>query len=123
MYLLPRSSAGWRAARLMVRVIAVLGCTATLAGCYTTRPVASGLPNDYRLRHPIAVKEGVRTVELFIGSKRGGLSPDQRNDVAAFAGSWRKESTGGILIEVPATTPNEIAAANAVAEIRALLAA
>jgi len=123
MYLLPRSSAAWRTARVLARVIVVLGCTATLAGCYTTRPVASGVANDYRLRHPIAIKEGVRTVELFIGSKRGGLSPDQRSDVAAFAGAWRKESTGGILIEVPATTRNEIAAANAVAEVRALLSA
>ena len=82
-------------------------------------PVASGVANDYRLRHPIAIKEGVRTVELFIGSKRGGLSPDQRADVSSFASAWRREATGGILIEVPAMTRNEIAAANAVAEVRA----
>jgi pilus assembly protein CpaD len=83
-------------------------------------PTPSGVANDYRLRHPIAIKEGVRTVELFIGSKRGGLSPAQRGDVSSFAGAWRREATGGILIEVPAMTRNEIAAANAVAEIRSL---
>ncbi len=120
MYPIQRSFAGWRGVRIVARVVAVLGCTALLAGCYTTTPVASGLANDYRLRHPIAIKEGVRTVELFIGSKRGGLSPAQRADVAAFAGAWRRDSTGGILIEVPATTRNEIAAANAVHEVRAL---
>lgn len=121
MYSLPRSSAGWRAARHLARVIAVLGCSAMLAGCFTATPTPSGLANDYRLRHPIAIKEGVRTVELFVGSKRGGLSPTQRADVASFAGAWRRESTGGILIEVPAATRNEIAAANAVHEVRAVL--
>jgi pilus assembly protein CpaD len=121
MYPIQRSFAGWRGAAIVARVVAVLGCTAMLAGCYTTTPVASGLANDYRLRHPIAIKEGVRTVELFIGSKRGGLSPDQRADVAAFAGAWRREATGGILIEVPAATRNEIAAANAVHEARSVL--
>lgn len=123
MYPIRRSSAGWRTASLVARVIIALGCTATLTGCYTTTPVASGLADDYRLRHPIAIKEGVRTVELFIGSKRGGLSPSQRADVASFAGAWRREATGGILIEVPATTRNEIAAANAVHEIRSLFSA
>jgi pilus assembly protein CpaD len=123
MYPLPKSFAGWRAARIAVRIIAVLGCSATLAGCFTTMPVPSGVANDYRLRHPIAIKEGVRTVELFIGSKRGSLSAAQQGDVSAFAGAWRREATGGILIEVPAMTRNEIAAANAVAEIRSLFLA
>ena len=91
MYSSPGSVAKWRAACVAAAgLIAALGCTAMLAGCFTTMPVASGLANDYRLRHPIAIKEGVRTVELFIGSKRGGLTPDQRADVTAFAGTWRR---------------------------------
>ncbi len=112
-----------RGRRVIAHVLAAIGCMTMLAGCYTTQPVASGLANDYRLRHPIAIKEGVRTVELFIGSKRGGLSPDQRADVLAFSGTWRREATGGILIEVPAGTKNEIAAANALHEVRAILSA
>ncbi len=108
--------------RMAAGLIAALGCI-TLGGCFTTVPVASGLANDYRLRHPIAIKEGVRTVELFIGSKRGGLTPDQRADVTAFAGTWRRQATGGILIEPPAGTRNEIAAARAVHEVRAILSA
>jgi pilus assembly protein CpaD len=123
MYSIQRPSARLRTAWLVARVVVALGCTAALTGCYTTTPVASGLAYDYRLRHPIAIKEGVRTVELFIGSKRGGLSPAQRADIAAFAGAWRRESTGGILIEVPAMTRNEIAAANAVNEIRSVFSA
>jgi pilus assembly protein CpaD len=112
-----------RSTAALVRVLAVAGCAATLGGCFTNQSVPSGLANDYRLRHPIAIKEGVRTVQLLIGSKRGGLTPDQRADVLAFANTWRREATGGILIDLPAGTRNELAAANAVHEVRAILSA
>ena len=41
----------------------------------------------------------------------------------AFAQTWRREATGGIIIDVPAGTRNEIAAANALHEVRSILAA
>jgi pilus assembly protein CpaD len=43
--------------------------------------------------------------------------------VLAFANAWRREATGGILIELPSGTRNEIAAANALHEVRAILSA
>jgi pilus assembly protein CpaD len=83
--------------------------------------LAGSVPDDYRQRHPIVIKEGARTVELFIGTKRAVLTPAQRADVLAFAHDWRRESSGGIVIDLPSGTPNEVAAANAVHEVRALL--
>jgi pilus assembly protein CpaD len=94
-----------------------------LAGCYTNQEVATPAASDYRLRHPIAIKEGPHTVEVFIGSNRGGLNGEQRADVLAFANRWRREATGGIVIDLPSGTRNEIAAANAVHEVRAILSA
>ncbi len=44
------------------------------AATRTTDRSPAAVANDYRLRHPIAIKEGARTVELFIGNKRGGLN-------------------------------------------------
>ena len=38
---------------------------------------------------------------VFIGDRRGGLTPAQRAEVGALAGGWRAEATGGIVIEVP----------------------
>jgi pilus assembly protein CpaD len=118
-----RRAPTWRGAAAMLRILAMAGCALSLGGCYTNQTVPSGLANDYRLRHPIAIKEGVRTVALLIGSKRGGLSPDQRADVLAFANAWRRDATGGILIDLPAGTRNELAAANAVHEVRSILSA
>jgi pilus assembly protein CpaD len=94
-----------------------------LAGCFTSEPPPSPAASDYRLRHPIAIKEGPRTIQLFIGASRGGLNGEQRADVLAFAGSWRREATGGVVIELPSGTRNEVAAANALHEVRAILSA
>jgi pilus assembly protein CpaD len=110
---------GARVARLLVLV----GCAALLSGCYTTTQLATPMAFDYRLRHPIAIKDGARTVELLIGSNRGGLTGDQRADVFAFANTWRREATGGVLIELPSGTRNEVAAANALHEVRSILSA
>jgi pilus assembly protein CpaD len=122
----PASVPGRRGA-LALRLLAAAGCAAMLAGCMTsmanlTRTEVTGsVPDDYRQRHPIVVKEGPRTVELFIGGKRGALTPAQRAEVLAFAHEWRRDSTGGILIDLPSGTPNEMAAANALHEVRSLL--
>jgi pilus assembly protein CpaD len=106
------------------RLLAVLACSSVLAGCYATeRGVVGAVPSDVRHRHPIAIKEGAHTVELFIGSGRGGLSGEQRADVLAFAHRWRREATGGIVVQVPSGTRNEMAAANALHEVRAIFSA
>ena len=105
------------------RLVALVGCTAMLGGCYTNNQVATPAAFDYRLRHPIAISEGPRTLELFIGSARGGLNSAQRADVLAFANRWRRDATGGIVIDLPAGTRNEVASASAVQEVRSILTA
>ena len=46
-----------------------------LAGCYQSAPPVEALSRcDYRERHPITLQEGERTVEIFLGRNRGGLT-------------------------------------------------
>jgi pilus assembly protein CpaD len=104
------------------RLLAIVGCAAMLAGCMTDKAAIPEAPHDVRQRHPIAIREGVHTVEIFIGTKRGELTLDQRADVIGFASTWRRDAAGGILIDLPAGTSNEVAAASALQEVRALLA-
>jgi pilus assembly protein CpaD len=106
-----------------IRLLAIAGGAAMLAGCYTDHAALPDVPNDYRQRHPIVVREGVQTVELFAGTKRADLTADQRADVLAFAHRWRRESAGGILIDMPAGTANAAAAAGLLNEIRSILLA
>jgi pilus assembly protein CpaD len=119
-----------RALGISMRILTVLMAGSAVSGCYTAAngpyspiPPEASYPNDYRKRHPIAIREGKRTIEVFIGKDRSPLNASQRADVAAFAQVWRGESTGGIMISVPYGTPNGRASSEAAREVRALLVA
>lgn len=119
----PTTQAIGRRRAVALRTTAVAFLAVALSGCYTTRDkAAEAVPNDYRLRHPIVIQEGDKTVELFIGRNRGGLTPTQRADVIAFAKTWKREAAGGFVIEAPVGVPNERAAADTVPEVRSILA-
>jgi pilus assembly protein CpaD len=119
----PHPSARRRAATAL-RALALLGSTMMLAGCYSAHEATlDSIPNDYRLRHPIVLREGAHPLELFIGDRRGTLNGTQRAQVLAFAQEWRTEATGGILIDVPTGTPNAASAHRAAREVRSILAA
>jgi len=113
-----------RPVQAALRLLAVGGIAVMLAGCYETPRVAQReYPNDYRLRHPITLKEGDRTVEIFVGRNRGGLSPAQRADVLSFAQLWRREATSGIIVDVPKGRSIDHAAADSMREVQSILAA
>ena len=78
------------------------GCAAALAGCNTTQHATTtgGIPNDYRAApSDRGARKARRTVELFVGASRGGLTPTQRAEVLAFAQNWKREATGGVIID------------------------
>ena len=89
----------------------------------TTEIVTASVPNDYRQRHPIAVTESDRSIVVFVGRARGGLSAPQRTDVMGLAQIWVREGTGAIIADVPIDTPNARAAAASFREIQSVLMA
>ena len=104
---------------------ALVGLAVVLGACRHTEEVvaAEGFPNDYRHRHPIAIEEANRSVVVFVGQARGGLSASQRADVIGVGQSWVREGTGAIIVDVPVDTPNARMAADSYREIQATLAA
>jgi pilus assembly protein CpaD len=111
--------------RMLRQLAAVAGLSVTLGACNFTGAdvVTASVPDDYRQRHPIAIQEADRSVVIFVGHARGGLSDSQRSDVLGLAQTWVREGTGAIVADVPVDTPNARAAASAFSEIRAILAA
>ena len=103
---------------------ALAGLAVLLGACtHTDEAVTASIPDDYRLRHPIAIQEADRSIVVFVGQARGGLSASQRADVIGLAQIWLREGTGAISVDVPVDTRNARAAAETFREIQALLAA
>src|SRR5260370_21094151 len=78
---------------------AVAGLSVALGACTYTgvEVVTASVPNDYRLRHPIAIEEANRSIVIFVGHARGGLTASQRADVTGLAQTWLREGTGAII--------------------------
>jgi pilus assembly protein CpaD len=103
---------------------ALVGLALALGACtHTDDALTASVPEDYRLRHPIVVQEADRSVVIFVGHARGGLSASQRADVMGLAQTWLAEGTGAITADVPIDTPNAKAAADSFREIQAMLSA
>ena len=104
---------------------AMIGLSATLGACSMAPEaiVTGGVPDDYRLRHPIAITEANRSLVVFVGHGRSGLTATQRDDVAGLARTWVREGTGAVVADVPVDTPNAKAAAVSMGEIKSILVA
>ena len=104
---------------------ALIGVSMALGACQHTSDVVTtaSMPDDYRLRHPIAVQEADRSIVVFVGRGRGGISAAQRADVIGLAQLWLQEGTGAISIDMPVDTPNARAAQDSLREIQATFAA
>lgn len=114
---------GILAGRRLRLALVLTGLSVVLAACNTTSEIVTQtVPTDYRQRHPIAVQEGKRSIVLFVGKSRGGLSVAQRSDVAGIARDWVREGTGSVVVDVPVDTANSRAAAATYQEIRSVLA-
>jgi pilus assembly protein CpaD len=111
--------------RTLYRLGALVGLSVALGACRSggDELVTASVPNDYRERHPIAVTEADRSIVVFVGSGRSGLSAPQRADVIGLARTWVREGTGAIIADVPVDTPNARAASATLQEIRSLLTA
>lgn len=113
--------------RRMRAVLLLAGLSVSLGGCLShTRDkdgVTASIPSDYRERHPIVIEEANKSVEVFVGSGRGGLSATQRADIIGLGQAWLREGTGSLVIDVPKDTPNARSAADSYREIHSLLTA
>jgi len=90
-----------------------------LAGCQSpTSSTATIAANDHRLRHPIIVGEGTKTLDLPIGSGTRKLSPQLSAVITGFAQDARARGGGAVEIVAPSGSRNEAAVHAVLPEIR-----
>lgn len=110
-----------RQGRTAVPALAILAALLA-AGCQTQQPTSDVLAtNDYRLRHPIIVGEGVKTLDLPVGSDMRRLSPQISAVVSSFAAEARSRGGGAMEIIVPSGSRNEAAVHAVLPQIRKAL--
>jgi pilus assembly protein CpaD len=104
-------------------ITVALGLGLALGACARKGDTTGSLaPVDVRERHPIVLRDAPRSLDVFIGRAGGGLDLRQAEDVAAFAGEYRRSGRGGLVAEVPTGTRREIAARDTLHAIRSALA-
>lgn len=73
----------------------------TLAGCHTREQITGSIyPNDFRDRHPIALADGPRVLDLFVEGPNG-LVGRGRQDLSSYLAEYRRYGGGPILAQVP----------------------
>lgn len=110
-----------------LKLIGACGLAVMLAACKhgdTGARVAGWSLVDPAEQHPILVSQKPSTLSLNVSRGSSGLSPAQRADVLDFATRYRLGDVGNsrLVIAAPSGGSNEIAALQAVHQIRAILA-
>lgn len=109
-----------------VRALVISGALVSLTACRTfeeNSKITGWSLVEPSQRHPIMVSQKPSKLVLKVARGSYGLSPEQRARLYNFASEYRSgySSNSKLVIQAPSGGPNEVAAMQAVAEIRHLL--
>jgi pilus assembly protein CpaD len=101
------------------------GAIAALAAC-SARDVSAvettgAVPDDYRINHPIAVEEGVKTLDVPVAIYTNTLSDAFKANVVAFAQKFKESSSSLIAVVAPSGSPDQTVAAGIAVQIEDVL--
>ena len=108
-----------------VAVVLLLGLVPGLAGCsHVDRAVAtSPVPDDFHLRHPVALTNARQTLDIFLVGTSAKLDYRQQRDLETFAADYRVNGQGRIRALVPRGGVDPQAAEATLGAVRRALAA
>src|SRR5688500_14521973 len=93
-------------------LVLALAATALSAGCDTTPTAELNVAHyDHRERHPIMISEEPEEFRLPVGMNGPALSPEIETALRDYVRQYQEDGTGGITIQVPTASANEVAAA------------
>jgi pilus assembly protein CpaD len=112
--------------RPALRLALAVAVCVSVAGCKTTdddKQVTGWTLTDPSQRHPIMVSQQPAKMSVRIARGSHGLTAHQRAQVVEFTSKYRAGDSGNsrMIISAPSGSANEVAAMQAVAELRHLL--
>jgi pilus assembly protein CpaD len=112
-----------RALMRAVMMSSVLIAAVQIAGCKRDDGVVTGTiyPDDYRVRHAIALVNAPETLDVFVGRNMAGLDARQTNDIRVFAAEFRQSGRGPITMLVPVHTKYPAAYHRGAQSVRSVL--
>ncbi len=116
-----------RLAKRAIKASLLVAVAASLGACKTLEDEGGGhlagwTIIDTHQRHPIMVSQQPSRMSVRVSRESTGLAPQQRAQLVDFFGRYRSEGASGgrLVVAVPSGAPNEVAAMQGLAEIRAL---
>jgi pilus assembly protein CpaD len=116
------------AARRLASVAATIALVAAAglgAGCASydrNHYVAGAVPDDYRTRHPIVVRQDENSQDIVVSPNSRGLSYRDRAVAQTFASRFNQSGSARMAILVPAGSANQAAATRMAQQIVVVLA-
>jgi pilus assembly protein CpaD len=112
-----------RGCRLAVVVVGAMlaGCTHVQSAKIDRHVIVGSVPEDYRTTHPIAIEEGVETLDVPVGLNSVRLAEGMRQNIAGFVQGYQKSGSASIAIVTPAGSADQAAAHGIAGEIQAEL--
>jgi len=118
------SRQSWPSRRLLsaAAFISLLpGCTHVHTAAIDRHVIVGSVPEDYRTNHPIAIEEGIETLDVPAGLNTVSLTTGVKEIIDGFAQAFLASGTSTIAIVTPAASTNQAAARALAGEIRAVL--
>jgi pilus assembly protein CpaD len=116
----------WRGPRLLAAaaVVAILaGCNHMQSAKLDRHVIVGSVPEDYRTTHPIAIEEGIETLDVPVGLNTVRLTNGVKGNIDGFARGFLVSDSASIAIVTPAGSANQAVARGLAGEIRGELVA
>jgi pilus assembly protein CpaD len=106
----------------LIAIIAAAGLSAGCASYDRSHFTVGSVPDDYRTRHPIVIRQDEKVEDIVVSPNARGLSYRDRSVAESFASRFNRSGAARMAILVPAGSPNSAAAKRVAQQIVPVMA-
>jgi pilus assembly protein CpaD len=103
-------------------MLAAAGLTSGCASYDRNHFVVGSVPDDYRTRHPIVVRQDEAAQDIVVSPNARGLSARDKSVVQSFTSRFKGSNSSQMAVLIPSGSPNSAAARRVGQQVVALMA-